>query len=281
MVGFVEADEGQTVLKAIRTMQVRQGQIEDRLIACGLVSGGTDIADADRGDYDTIGTGEDDGSVLGAATTDKVGFWGMAPSVQVSAFTAAVTVTTQPVIITTVDNTDILAADGVVTLMAAQSDTGWGFKTVNNAQSFLQVIVALESRVAEIDSRLQTLGIMTGGTAKTDATKYDYLDKNNDDGTLLGRDPTAKVGFWGTTPLVRPAALTTAAITITSTAFNVSATDVVVQAVASGTDSFFFIGTDALDVTTDAVRRLQTRQGEIEEVFRTTGLLADDGISGG
>ena len=29
---------------------------------------------------------------------------------------------------------------------------------------------------------------------------YDYLDKGQDDGTILGKTSSRKIGFWGTTP---------------------------------------------------------------------------------
>jgi len=277
--GFTNTKEAQAVMKAIQTLQVRQKEVSNKLEACGLVSGGTQIADADLKGYDTIGTGEDDGAVLGAATSDKVAFWGMAPTAQVSAFSAAVTVTTMPIIVVTVTASQILAASGVVSIMVQESATAYGFDTFNAGQTFLQVVAGLESRLAEVDSRMQSLGIMTGGTAKTAATKYDYLDKNNDDGTMLIARPTSKLGFWAATPVVRPAALTTAAVTIVASIY-ATGTDTTVAALTSTTDSFFFTGVTTTQVLLDAVRRLQIRMGEIEALFDQTGLVADDSVSG-
>ena len=51
---------------------------------------------------------------------------------------------------------------------------------------------------------------------------YQYLDSTNADGTILGASTTAKVGFFGETPVVQPSAITavaTTASTSTSSAF--------------------------------------------------------------
>ncbi len=45
-----------------------------------------------------------------------------------------------------------------------------------------------------------------------------YLGAGQDDGTVLGRSSTDKIGFYGlATPVVRPAAITTLATTPTAT----------------------------------------------------------------
>lgn len=45
----------------------------------------------------------------------------------------------------------------------------------------------------------------------------EYLGTGNDDGVTLGRSSTDKVGFYGATPVVRGAAVTTLATTPTAT----------------------------------------------------------------
>jgi hypothetical protein len=45
----------------------------------------------------------------------------------------------------------------------------------------------------------------------------EYVGTGNDDGVNVGRSSTDKVGFYGTTPVVRGAAVTTLATTPTAT----------------------------------------------------------------
>lgn len=43
----------------------------------------------------------------------------------------------------------------------------------------------------------------------------EYLDKGNDDGTVLGQDSSELIGFWGVTPVDQPATITTVSTTNT------------------------------------------------------------------
>jgi hypothetical protein len=43
----------------------------------------------------------------------------------------------------------------------------------------------------------------------------EFLDKGNDDGTVLGQDSSKLIGFWGATPVDQPA--TIAAVSTTAT----------------------------------------------------------------
>lgn len=45
----------------------------------------------------------------------------------------------------------------------------------------------------------------------------EYVGTGNDDGTVLGRSSTDKIGFYGATPVVRGSAVTTLATTPTAT----------------------------------------------------------------
>ena len=47
---------------------------------------------------------------------------------------------------------------------------------------------------------------------------YDYLDKGQDDGTILGKTSSRKIGFWGATPVDQPDALTPQLTALTHTA---------------------------------------------------------------
>ena len=43
----------------------------------------------------------------------------------------------------------------------------------------------------------------------------EFLDKGNDDGTVLGQDSSELIGFWGATPVDQPATITTVSTTNT------------------------------------------------------------------
>ena len=47
---------------------------------------------------------------------------------------------------------------------------------------------------------------------------YQYLDNGNDDGTILGQSSTAKVGFYGTAPIVQPSVTAIGTTTISQVA---------------------------------------------------------------
>jgi hypothetical protein len=50
----------------------------------------------------------------------------------------------------------------------------------------------------------------------------EYLDKGNDDGTVLGQDSSELIAFWGGTPCDQPATITKTALSATSTAGTVA-----------------------------------------------------------
>ena len=43
----------------------------------------------------------------------------------------------------------------------------------------------------------------------------EFLDKGNDDGTVLGQDSSQLIGFWGVDPVDQPATITTVSTTNT------------------------------------------------------------------
>ena len=55
---------------------------------------------------------------------------------------------------------------------------------------------------------------------------YEYLGKGQDDGVILGRSSTDKVGFYGATPIVK------ATVTLTTTAGTTAATTIATDLVA-------------------------------------------------
>jgi hypothetical protein len=274
--GFTNTNEAQCFLKAIQNLQIRQKEVETALVNCGLIAGGTQVPDETIVEY--IGNGNDDGDILGQDTAELVGFWGTAPVDQPSAFTAAVTVTAMPIVVVTVTASQIAAASGAIGIMIQESATAYGFDTFNAGSTFLQVVKGLESRLAEINTRLVEIGVIAGGTALTAATGYDYLDANKDDGAVFGKATDKLIGFWGTTATAQQAALTTAALTIIASIY-ATATDNAIAALISTTDAFHVNGITAAQTMLDAVRRLQIRMGEIEAAMETPGLCADDGVS--
>jgi len=273
--GFVGTSEAQTFCKAVQNLQLRQAEIETALVNCGLVAGGTAVGDPTAVDF--VGAGDDVGDILGQSTSKLVGFWGTAPVNQPDAFTAAVTVTAEPVIVVTVTASVIAAQSGNVGILIQESTTAKGFLTFNAGATFLRVVSNMESRLAEINTRLVEVGLIAGGTGKTSATKYDYLDKDNDAGTVMGRNTTSLLGFWGATGTAQVSALTTAALTIIAS-ISTTSTDAAIAALISTTAAYKF-GTTAAQTMLDAVRRLQIRMGEIESAMETVGFVADDGVS--
>lgn len=274
---FPTVTEGQTFLYAIQKLQVRQAEVEAALVACGLVAGGTAVDTTAATNVEFIGKGDDGGDVLGQSTSKLVGFWGMAPIDQPIAFTAPVTTTAMPVVVVTVTASQIAAGSALIGIVIQQSATAYGFDTFNAGATFLQVVAKLEARLAEVNTRLVEIGAIAGGTDKTAATKYDYLDKGNDGGTVLGKSTSSLIGFWGTTATAQQAALTTAALTIVIS-MSTTTSDNAIAALVSGTDAWHIDGITASQTMLDAVRRLQIRMGEIEAAMEAPGLLASDGV---
>lgn len=50
-----------------------------------------------------------------------------------------------------------------------------------------------------------------GAIAATDKKKYEYLDKGDSDGCVIGQSPTKKVGMYGFTPVVQAATIASVA----------------------------------------------------------------------
>ena len=273
--GFASTTEAQTFLKAIQNLQIRQAEVETALVECGLVAG--DTAYSEPTDINFVGAGNDDGDILGQDTDALIGFWGMAPIDQPTKFTAPVTTTAMPIIVVTVTASQILAASGAVGILIQESTTAYGFDSFNAGATFLQVVAKLEARLAEINTRLVEIGVIAGGTDKTAATAYDYLDGDRDAGVCFGRGSSSVIGFWGS-PATQVSALTTAAVTIVAS-ISATSTDNAIAALISTTDSFHVNGITASQVMLDAVRRLQIRMGEIEAGMEDQSLLADDGVS--
>lgn len=263
--GFVDTAEAQTFLMVVQNIQKRIGDIESRLSTSGLIAGGTAITDASLGVYDIVGFGTDDGSYFGQDSSEKISFWGTAPVVQMTALTTCATTIALTALTCTADYT-------IATLVTGA--TAFGFATLEDAASVLHRLSNLQTKIGEVEDRLAQIGVITGGTALTSTTKYDYLDKGNDDGTIMGRSSSVKLGFWGTTPCDQPSALTTAETTITITSISSTTTDYAIADLLATAATWRFTTATAGYVTLLCIQNAQIRMAEIEARLEELGLVA-------
>ena len=137
------------------------------------------------------------------------------------------------------------------------------------------MIANVQDRVADIETNLAEVGLIAGGTAVTSSDgSYDYLDKGNDSGTIMGRASNSKLAFWAATPCDQAAALTTALATI-SFVSAVAATFAIVSMLV-GTSTFKAISVTAGNTLYYAVQNAQTRIEEIEAALEDIGLQASN-----
>lgn len=94
-----------------------------------------------------LGTGNDDGVVLGRSTSDLVGMYGVTPVDQGAALTTQ---------LTTVTHSEPSTPDYAIQDLT--TSTPYGFVTADEGQTVLKVIANLQTRLAEVESRLQDLG---------------------------------------------------------------------------------------------------------------------------
>jgi hypothetical protein len=247
----------------VENLQVRLGEAETALVDAGIIAGGTATALTDT-KYDVVGAGGgSDGMILGYTTSSKISFWGTTPCDQPTGLTAQ---------LGTITCTAAGTTDYVFTVLAT-GESNFGFVTSNEGETFLEVVSNLQVRMAEINTNLVEAGIIAGGTALATATaQFDFLDKGNDDGTMLGRDSSALLAFWGGTPCDQGAALTAALPTITHT---LTATpDYAFAALVSATAGFRFINGDEAQSLLMVVQNIQTRMAEMESRLEDAGLIA-------
>jgi hypothetical protein len=77
-------------------------------------------------DYDYISKRADDGTVLGQATTSKIGFWGITPVDQAAAMTATKT---------TITHVGATTSDGAIAIMVSGL-TCYGFSNTEKRRHF-------------------------------------------------------------------------------------------------------------------------------------------------
>ncbi len=218
-------------------------------------------------DYDYLGKGNDDGTILGQDSSELIGFWGITPVDQPAALTSQVTTITASAV-TTPD----------YAIQVPVSTAGLGFANVDEALGFMNAVRNLQVRMAEVQSRLQESGIIAGGTAGT-GTNYECVDKGNDDGTYLGRSSSALLGFWGILPVDQPAALTTGLTTVTVSAHATANYTITTPTQATAVWGFAD-AEEALSIIS-CVINLQTRMASVDSRLTECGLIAGGTVGTG
>ena len=97
----------------------------------------------------SVGTGAGEGVNVGISTTDKVGFYGVTPVVQGAALTAQ---------LTTITHTAAGTPDYAIQNLTNSSP--YGFVTADEGNSVLAVIANLQARLAQVEARLETVGLI-------------------------------------------------------------------------------------------------------------------------
>lgn len=100
-------------------------------------------------DGGNIEVGTSTGTQIATATSQKLGFYGVTPVVQPTALTSQ---------LTTITFTDPSTPDYAIQDLTQSSP--YGFVTADEAQTVLSVIANLQTRVSELESRLQALGLL-------------------------------------------------------------------------------------------------------------------------
>lgn len=91
-----------------------------------------------------------DGTRLGQSSDDLVGFYGATPVDKPAALTAQLTTITH-----TAPGTPDYAIQNLTT------STPYGFVTADEGNSVLSVVANLQARLAEVEARLEELGLVT------------------------------------------------------------------------------------------------------------------------
>ena len=101
-------------------------------------------------EYESVTSGLPDGAQVGKSATEKVGFWGATPVVAPAALTTQLTTLTH-----TAPGTPDYAIQNLTT------STPYGFVTADEGNSVLKVVANLQTRLAELEARLEGCGIIT------------------------------------------------------------------------------------------------------------------------
>lgn len=117
----------------------------------GKVRIGDDIILADGAD---LQAGTSTGSKIGLASSEKWGFWGATPTTRPTALTTQLTTITH-----TAPGTPDYAIQDFVDIVGDGS-LGWSFASHDEANSVLKVIANLQTRLSELESKMQTIGLL-------------------------------------------------------------------------------------------------------------------------
>ncbi len=128
------------------------------------------------------------GSVFGKSSTEKVGFYGVAP-------------VTRPV---TISTNDVSTVTGISTSSASVAVTTWGFASQVELTNMI-------TAVSTMQTTLKALGIIAGGVdplLTRQTTTFEIVDYGGPDGAVIGRASSEPIGFYGATPVPRLPAVT-------------------------------------------------------------------------
>jgi len=99
-------------------------------------------------EYEYLGDGRPDGTILGRTASEKIGLFGTTPVVQPTALTTA---------LTTLTPADAEGTPDYATA-AITNSTPFGFASAQEAITVLYVVANLQTRVNELETKLQALG---------------------------------------------------------------------------------------------------------------------------
>lgn len=100
--------------------------------------------------YEQVTYNSPDGAQIGVSATEKVGFFGATPVVQPTALTAQLTTLTPADAAGTPD----------YAIAAITQTTPYGFAAAAEAITVLYVIANLQTRLAEVEAKLEALGLV-------------------------------------------------------------------------------------------------------------------------
>ena len=103
--------------------------------------------------------------------------------------------------------------------------------------------------------------------------EYESVTAGLPDGAQVGRSATEKVGFWGATPVVKPAALTTQLTSITHTAPGTP--DYAIQDLTNSS-AYGFVTKDEGNTVLSVILNLQARLAQVEARLETIGMIASN-----
>lgn len=185
-------------------------------------------------EYENVSYNAPGGGIFGETSTDKIGFYGVAP-------------VARPVTISTSDVSTIVGAS---TSTLGVTITTWGFGSqaeINNS------ITAVSTMMAT----MKALGLIAGGVdpSITRATQtYEVLDYGSPDGAQIGRVSTEFISFYGATPVTKDGVSTANISTATTVSASTAGNAVIIWGWT--TSSEFAMYNTAVSTMQKAMKRL-------------------------